>query len=332
MNWSKAIISLAIFYGLIAIIFAGIGETLKTNADVAYVATGVDLDDYTIDVESYQHLVDRSAKKIGLDQFKMGEYNFMDGDKDAITVHAVWHSTRKMDSFKSEEFAEKWYLQIPLVGGWLRDKNIRDAVDRYKREHMSRIGEGEQVYLYPYFEVDLRKASGEYLGLWKYIVVRGWDVVGNEWFTNMWRWSPAIGDTKLIVARLDGGVMPQRDLYYCIDFVVCDTDITDYFTLERYLQIGKADVAERYGGVIYGDVSIQQPQYMQPHQLSMKPTGGVSGFFEIIGNVGIAYNAFQGYGVVSLLINAFLFIPIGIGMTYIVFDVARSFVPFIRGG
>jgi len=326
MNWSKTILSLMIFYGLLALVLGSVGETLKTDAGMREAVIGdINVDDYADlnKLQSYFETVNESAKRMGIDQFKMGEYDLTD----KINVYDVWFSNKSVGSMKVK------LLNSGSLWDWIKNGFDPDyhpfgvSYDKWKNAARTSLHENESVYLYPHFIVDMPND----VNIWRYVLVRGWDANNNVWFTNMWSWEPWLGGTSNIVAELNGGVMGDRDLFYCLDFVVCDTDVADYFVLEKYLEMGKAELVERYGGMIPGDIQVVAPEYMQPHTISKTPDSGFSNFLDIIGNVGIAYNTFQGFGIISLLFNGIIFAPLAVLGTYIAYTEARSWVPFVSG-
>jgi len=333
MNWGKTILSIFIIYGLIGLVLAGVGSTLKTEPGLGEIAVGINATEYSNqnDIQSYMDTVVRAGKRAGMDEFRL-EKDY--GLSDKITVFDIWVSDESIGSYKGEVSSggSWWDVAYDTIRNMLSGKPFTyntPSYDRWKDKSRSNLSYGENVYIYPHFAVNLDK---DFVNIWRYVVVQGWDVNGNRWFTNMWTYEPWVGGTYDIVAELNGGKMPKTDLFYCIDYIVSDTDIKDYFQLQSYLQIGKAEVVERSGGMIAGDIHLPIPTQMRPHTLSKTPNSGFSGFIDILGNVGIAYNAFQGYGVISLLINIILFAPIGIISAYMIYTEARSWIPFISGG
>ena len=335
MNWAPVILGMMLFYGVLGVLFAEIGDTMKTNEDFAQIVTGqdVDIQDYPgFDIVSYQHLVQDTAKEILMDQFIMGEYNLSDG----IEVHHVWHSEKKLDTRKEkiDVAYDSWFFLDPDWWGhhfgnikrWLYGE---DEYEEWIDNHRTNISYNEQVYIYPHFTVNLGEV---YPSIWRYVVVNAWDVYGNKWTSNPWTWEPWIGGTANIVARLDAGKMPKRDFYYCIDFIRADTDIRDYFTLSKFLEIGRAEIVERYGGVIYGDESVEMPLAMQVHELTMRPDSGFNKLVEWIGNIGIGFQAFQGYGLISILFDILIATPLLFMTAYILYYEARDWIPFVGGG
>lgn len=329
INWSRTIMELLIFYGIIGILLGGVGASIKANDELAVVSGTLPADygSETMDMESYHDLLKSSMEEAGIeiDKLRQGEF----GLSDKIDVLHVWHSEKKLDTLtETTEYNmldPDWWEKI--IGDIKRFFTGERKYGGWSKNHRTNLSAGEDVYIYPHFTID-REGFDPYQ---RYIVVQAWDVGGNRWFQDIWEWQPWHGRTANIVARLYLGKMPKRDLFYCIDFARCDTDVTDYFHYEKLKEQGRADIVERYGGVIYGDESTEPlwGAYMAPHEISRAPSGGLDTFFDIIGNIAIGWAVFQSYGVVSLILNTIIFGPISIIILYVVYTEVKSILPFI---
>ena len=338
MKWSKTIMALMIFYGLIGFGVTSIGASLRDEQfkDMASILDpSINWDDYNIDIESYQWLVQDSANKMGIDIFRLGEFNVLPEEDDAISVAGVWSSTEEVwenDDFKikpASNWWNWWYNWMRNPDYWV--KKVQDA-------HMSNISASEPVYIYPYFYIELEGGFFDLPNLNQFIILKAWDVYDDYWFTEMISMAHTWDSDITIVAKLKAtDDMPKHDLYYCIDFVVCDTDLGDYFDIERALSIGKADIVERYGGVVYGDESVASMvgSQMTPHTISKSPTGGITSIFRVLGDFVIGFKSFQGYNHVSTLFNITIFTPMILLIGYIIYTEIKSLVgllPFSGGG
>lgn len=347
MDSLKVLMSVIIIYGLIGVGMNTLGASIREEPDFARVAPDANYSEVYSEhqVESYLAAINDSARKMGINRFKIGEYDL----SDRINVRHVWHSTQKLDTRKVKIKNEDMVDAIFDPDAW---KNVgegifnfvtrKDAYQQWKDNHRTNISYNNPVFIYPHFRVKLTNKDEENelitgVDLERFVAVRAWDARGNNWLSDAWKWSPWIGGTADIVSRLNAGDMPKRDLYYAIDFIIADTDVSRLLTdpasnLQQLQDRGKAEVVERYGGVIYGDEEAPRPTSMQDHVLRARSTGGFSKLIDVIGNVGIAWSSFQGYGIISLLIDVMIATPLAVALLFIGYREALRMIPFVGQG
>lgn len=324
MDKGHILVELCIFYGVIALLLGGIGESMKTDAHIMQISTGQD-GNYTTTVEfdtkSYDWLIGDMASNMGIDDFTLGEF----GLSDECNIKNVYVSTK---SYDKQHIHVMDSIPDYIYGILGLGKNVDLMNNHLTWKHGTRLNlsEGDQIYLYPYIRANM---GG--LDVSRYIIAQVWDVNGNEWISGMEKWETWIGGTIEVIFRMDCGLMPNTDLYYCVDVIKSDIDIGDYFDIQGLIDIGKAEWIERYGGVIRGEITQTQPQYMTPHEIEYKPIGAWNSFLTLIGNVVIGFKAFQGFGIVTIIIDTLLFVPLAVRVGHMLYDEGKSFIPFIRG-
>lgn len=358
MNWGKVIMELIVFYSVMLLLFVMVGNAIQTVPEIGEISGQADADDYITSeyVENYHKGLENSMKQAGINKFMEGEY----GLNDSITVHEVWHATKSLGSDKRQvdiediggipgyikEFSEE--ILHRLTWGWYSRRTDEDIYKKYIKNDVAYIAEGEPVYIYPMFTIDLNRMRtfGEISGIpynpisgllplplpnvQQYVVVRAWDVYGTKLGT--FEWEPDAGGIAAVVAELNSGDMTKYDLYYVIDFIHSDTNIEDYLNVEDWLNRGAVKVFERWGGHIQGDEHIDPPTTVEPHPIpGAGKNSAMDQFLTVIGGAYIAFDAFQGYGVLTLAVWGLVFSPLIFLGGYIIYTEAKSFIPLISG-
>ena len=334
MDRPRTIIGLALFFGIIGFMLWGVGNSISTNKYIREVATGSE-DDYAPGNLSYAHLFDGAMEQMGINKYYMGEY----GMTDKIRFEAVYVSTHSY----GDKFASSSGEGIAWLWGWLGDKVGMGAsgdLDWDKdRTDVKNISSGEHVYIYPHLNIDLPDA---FFNLETYLFVRTFDAYsgGNEWLhepdVKNVDWS---GHYCEWIPQLNCGLMGRYDLYYVIDVAYFDQEVISGIPginlltdteLEALIKGDKARFMERYGGVIYGDVSQGQPDSLAYHEIQYSARGGLSVFFDTIRDIQMGWTVFTSTD--SEIINKgfeMIMIVFGLIFSLAVYYEIKSYLPFI---
>jgi len=331
MNWARTIMSLFIFYGLLAFIISSVGETISEEPGLreAIDFQHIDLDAYNNDneVQSYSDLLQSQAQLMGMDTFQFGEYHL----SNVIDIDRVYLLNKSIDvSGYWQKRLSGWDWVNPF--NWASAAPSNELKNRWESKYgtQDKFAEGETVYAYPYIKI--RPDKYWHFNTW---VVGGiFDAHSgvNQWTDTYSKKITMTGKGYDCILRLDFGKQGHYTRYYVIDVIYTDIDLTgwspneimDYFAAE-----GKAQYIERYGGAIQGEDTSDIPASIASHTLGKTSD---SGFQRFMSSLSTGYEAFKGYGVVSTLLEIVIFAPIGVLISYIVYVEGRSWIPFIRGG
>ena len=337
MNRPKTIIGLAFFFAIITVVMAAVGDSMRDER-FSYIGAAAGVPDtyFNHTNVSYSHLWDNELERMGINRFSYGEY----GKSDRIKIYTVYQSTKSYSEKFTQSYGDSWLDTIGRVLGL-------DTYHDLEWDHgtMKTISEGENVYLYPFIDMDIPGGDSPIPDFKVYIFVRTFDAYSSS---QEWLHGPVIhkmttnSDRCQWIPRLDCGVMGAYDLYYVIDIAYFNQDflgsipglnlITDR-ELEQLIDEDKAAFMERYGGVIYGDNHRDEPDMIAYHEIQYSSTGGIDVFFETIKDIQMGWTAFTTTDneVVNTLFTSVMVFFTLIFSLAIYYEI-KSYLPFISGG
>lgn len=326
-----------VFWGFIGLILAGIGETAMQEPEFASVI-GDNTFEYTQEnmdrFGSYWYILNDTFNKLEQDTFQYGEY----GLSDEITIIDVYHSTNEYSTDKyGWNFKEGWGVLGDFYL-WIKTK-LGYGYEEWEHGSMTSIDEGEKVYMY--VEVIYNPDSFDWAmpynpnaSYGRYLVINAWDVYGNEWLSAKdVEFQKQSGGEYREIFRLNCGLMPKTDLYYTVDVVEIDLDSHDWKDYTQSIKVSIADLVERYGGVIRGEVTLEMPLYMSAHELTREKSEPVKGILSALKTIPNGFSTFfkqSNNFIVSILIMTFLITLYLMKVAYAVIIQATSLLPFVN--
>ena len=335
-NWSTKrdiifgiiVFQLLIFFALGWIGYvAGENEDFARNLDVPYIYTN---ETGQIDWDFYYEDLYKKMGEAGFYEFRFGEYGIDETlfEANRIKIQDVYVDIMKHD------ISDKWCL-VPDKGffgtltAWQQalEKFLHGDKMKWEHDNLYNVSQGEDVYIYPKFIYNPKGWDWD-----RWIVIRIWYVNADQWVNDVWKEDVISGGKINMYARLYMGKMPKNDVYYELNFIQADRDIEDWWNFEGYVKMGQAEIVEKYGGFIKGDVST--PNFvgstMSPHELHLNPaTGGVNKIFSLLGNIGKGMNVLTSgnlpYGFNQLII-IFIISPITLLITFLILTYTMSII------
>ena len=325
MNKIRVLVMIFIMYSIMNIAFIGIGETVSTTMP------NIEIPD--VDVPYAELLNDSQRSTVGI--FKLGEY----GLSKNINILDVYIDNEKHDTFGwMKKNLEGWDWLNPLNWNLANFQDIKKAwLSKYgTKENLSA---GDDIYLYPVIQVK----PTHYLHPNAWIVAGVFDAYSNDAsYTSTYRQMIPLSSQNIeMIAGLYLGKMTQYDRYYIIDVIYTDVNLSGISIsdiLNYLIPEGKAQIAERYGGVIPGEIHVDAPSTVSFHELQLNKHYG-SGVWGGITRIMDAWKTgmqfmtdTEKYGIAAYIINLLYYTPIIMVVGWILYTEAKSFIPFIRGG
>ena len=318
--------TLMVFYAVFIFGLQQVGSLVTENPELASNYEDTDFLHYNdtggIDWSYYYSDLYQKMNESGFYDFRLGEYGVDQAiyNNNRIQFTGVYVSTTKYDT--SNMWKQVSDNLFDKATWWLRPA-FYPSRTKWTHENLKNVSEGQSVYVYPRI-----KYNPAGLDLNRWLVVRCWDVEGNTWLSDSVKYAVETGGAIEKIFRLYLGNMSSHDLYYEIDVIQADRDISDLFTVTGEIDSEKAELIEKYGGVIYGDEHSSFPSGpMSPHELYLKAPSS-NPVYSAFKQISIGYNkvvANSDLGVISQILMIFLtLIPIGMG--YIIYTEIRAWI------
>jgi len=326
MNKAKVLVSVFVFYATISVIFYGVGKS-------AYTPPSVEIDEITIPYSDIYKSINESQ----LTSFQLGEYDLTN----RISIHNVYVLNYSVDTSpymvrRAESLADYFLGPITFQSGIFKSI-AKDWNKKYGT--METLYPGDEIYLYPRVTLNVKD----------WIRWNAWVVCGvfdeqsgiNEWYDTYRIAVPTSFSKFEFIGKLHLGTMGSCDRYYLIDIIYTDINLTGLSLGEIYEYLvpeGKAQIAERYGGVVKGELHKIAPTEIAFHELQLNRDfgGGVWGTIKEIFYMwkeGMKMMTDTGeYGVAAIILEAFVYAPFLIILGWIIYKEAQSWIPFLRGG
>lgn len=321
MNKIKVLVSVFIFYSFLFIIVGAAKGNISSDATTIEIAD--------IDIPYKDTL--ESINETLLSQFKPGEYG-LSNRIDILNVYVLNYSVS--DAEMASYFVPRAESVGDYITGILSPTGVfRSIAKEWHRKHdtMDMLYPGDEIYLYPRIRVNVP----DWIRFNAWLVVGVFDAYSppNEWDDIYVRKLPNVYSAFETIVKLHLGTMGHYDKYYIIDVIETDVDLTGLSPTEIWEYLfpeKKADIVERYGGVVKGEIYAEQPAGITYHELQLNQRGGVWGTIgEIIKMWQNGAEVFTSEdGIIGVLLKLFVYMPILMVLGWILYTEGKSFVPF----
>ena len=336
MNKAKVIVSIFIFYSVIIYFVSSIGA--ETNSRIATQMSNLDIPTHM----PYEDILNKSGM-LDSDIFKLGEYGWSKNvNFNGVYVCSKSSSELGLYDLLPLTIHDVSFSKDPLQ--WIYNKIIdhrkiafNDALQHIRKYAKENFSYGEHLYVYPDISIHYDK-HWFHPNFWIVVGIFDANNPPNKWNDIQAYKLPLTYYDYRTLLQLNFGTMGYYDRYFVIDVIYTDVDLKGLSIsdiVNYIIPSGKAQVVERYGGIIYGENHIPAPNSLTYHQLQLSKqygTGLHSMLMHFIENFKNGMELITKDNPLGTLLYIIIFSPMIFLISWIIYTEAKSFIPFIRGG